>query len=120
VSWSAPKSPDAPTAASEFKLVLTVPAERTDFASLVGKCSSIEYQGSTVTIAPLALQGVPTWATATRTSTKGADGAGIIGLHRGLYVSVAFNKTPAGELSPDETNALARLFYEQVTKLDTM
>ena len=118
VTWSAPKSSAAPDSTRDFKLFLTVPKERTDFASLLGQCQTIEYQGSTVTMTPLPLPGVPPWAVATRTSTELADRAGIIGLYRGLYISVSFTQSPPGELSPDDTNALARLFSEQVAKLD--
>lgn len=115
-SWSTM----TPTKNSGFKLILTVPAERTDFAALVGKCGTIEHQGASVTVTPLSLPGVPQWATAMRTAAEGADGAQIIGLYRGLYISVVFNQTPAGDLAADDSDALARLFYEQVRKLESL
>ena len=40
-----------------FALFLSVPAERPDFRSLLGKCGTIEYQGDTFTVSPLG--GVP-------------------------------------------------------------
>jgi hypothetical protein len=83
-----------------FTLFLVVPAERPDFRSLLAKCGTIEYQGITTTASPLPLPGLPSWAIATRITAQGADGAGagIIGLCRGLYVSVAFTQKPGGDL----------------------
>jgi hypothetical protein len=49
-----------------------------------------------------------------------ADGVGIIGLFRGLYVSVAFTQRPGGDLSSADTDALAKLFNDQVAKLEAM
>lgn len=118
IGWQTPPS-DTGTG-SGYKLFLIVPAERPDIKSLVGKCSTIEHQGSTVNVAALPLQGVPDWATATRTTTDGADGATIIGLFRGLYISVTFSQTPAGDLAVGDSDGLVRLFYEQVKKLEAM
>jgi hypothetical protein len=42
-----------------FALFLSVPAERPDFRSLLGKCGTIEYQGDTFTVSPLPLPGLP-------------------------------------------------------------
>jgi hypothetical protein len=66
------------------------------------------------------LQGLPSWAIATRIVAQGADGAGIIGLCRGLYVSVAFTQLPGGDISPNDTNALVKLFNDQVAKLEAI
>jgi hypothetical protein len=118
VAWQTPPSDTG--SGSGYKLFLIVPAERPDIAALVGKCSKIEHQGSTVDVTPLPLQGVPDWATATRTTTEGADGATIIGLFRGLYISVTFSQTPAGDLAVGDSDGLVRLFYEQVKKLEAM
>ena len=72
-------------------------------------------------VSPLPLPGVPSWANATRITAQGADGgAGIIGLCRGLYVSVAFTQKPGGDLSPNDTNALVKLFNDQVAKLEAI
>ncbi len=66
------------------------------------------------------MPGVPSWATPTRIFASGADGAGIIGLCRGLYVSVAFTQKPGGDLSPNDTSALVKLFNDQVAKLEAI
>jgi hypothetical protein len=50
----------------------------------------------------------------------GGGGAGIIGLCRGLYVSVVFAQQPGGDISPNDTNALAKLFNDQVAKLEAI
>jgi hypothetical protein len=68
----------------------------------------------------LSLPGLPSWALATRIIAPGADGAGIIGLCRGLYVSVAFTQKPGGDLSPSDTDALVKLFNDQVAKLEAI
>ena len=67
-------------------------AERPDLRSLLPKCGTVKFQGATTTAAELPLPGLPSWALATRIGAQGADGAGIIGLCRGLYVSVAFTQ----------------------------
>lgn len=103
-----------------FFLFLSVPAERPDLRSLLGRCGSVKFQGVTTTAALLPLPGVPSWALATRIGTQGTGGAGIIGLCRGLYVSVAFAKKSAGDLSPSDTDALVKLFNDQVTKLEAI
>ena len=97
-----------------------MPAERPDLRSLLGKCGTIEYQGATSTASLLPLPALPSWAIATRITAQGADGAGIIGLCRGLYVSVAFTQKPGGDLSPNDTNALVKLFNDQVAKLEAI
>ena len=78
-----------------------------------------------MTMSPLALPGLPSWSTAYRVTVGGvdgadADGAGIIGPYRGLYVSVAFTQKPSGDLSPNDTNALVKLFNDQVAKLEAI
>jgi len=50
----------------------------------------------------------------------GVDGAGIVGFCRGLFVSVVFNQKPGGDLSPNDTNALVKLFNDQVAKLEAI
>ena len=70
-------------------------------------------------VSPLALPGLPSSAIATRITLK-ADGADIIGLCRGLYVSVAFTQQPGGDLSPNDTNALVKLFNDQVAKIEAI
>jgi hypothetical protein len=122
VIWSTTSTPD--NSATEeirvFQLFLTMPAERPDLVSLIGKCPTVTYQGVSTTASLLRLPGVPSWATATRLVTEGADGVGIIGLFRGLYVSVAFTQRPGGDLSSADTDALAKLFNDQVAKLEAM
>ncbi len=86
----------------------------------LAKCGTVTYQGTTTTAELLRLPGVPSWATATRLVTQGVDGAGIIGLCRGLYVSVAFSQQPGGDLSSDDTNVLVKLFNDQVAKLEAI
>jgi hypothetical protein len=103
-----------------FNLFLLLPAERPDLRSLLGKCGTIEFQGATTTVSPLPLPGLPSSANATRIIAQGADGAGIIGLCRGLYVSVAFTQKPGGDISPNDTNALVKLFNDQVAKLEAI
>jgi hypothetical protein len=122
VTWSTTSTPDtSPTEELKvFNLFLVVPRERPDLESLLGKCGTIKYQGLTTTASPLRLPGVPSWATATRITTPGADGAGIIGLCRGLYISVAFTQKPGGDLSPSDTDALVKLFNDQVAKLEAI
>ena len=110
VSWSTMRlGTSTNNEGKAFDLFLVVPTERPDLRSLLGKCGTIKYQGATTTVSPLALPGLPSWSTATRVSVRagddarGADGTGIIGLHRGLYVSVAFTQQPPGgdiEVSP--------------------
>jgi hypothetical protein len=68
----------------------------------------------------LPLPGLPSWAVATRITGQGADGAGIIGLCRGLYVSVAFTQKHGGDISQNDTNALVKLFNDQVAKLEAI
>jgi hypothetical protein len=124
VIWSTMKSAGTSTnnEGRAFNLFLAVPAERPDLRSLLGKCGTIEYQGGTITVSPLPLPGLPSWAIATRITAQGADGAGagIIGLSRGLYVSVAFTQKPGGDLSPNDTDALVKLFNDQVAKLEAI
>jgi hypothetical protein len=120
VTWSTTRSPGTSTNFKVFTLSLEVPAERPDLRSLLGKCGTIEYQGVTFTVSPLPLPGLRSWSTATRTTTQGADGVGIIGLYRGLYVGVAFTQKPGGDISPNDTNALVKLFNDQVAKLEAM
>jgi hypothetical protein len=103
-----------------FNLFLLVPAERPDLRSLLGKCGTVESQGGTTTMSPLPLPGLPSWAIAMRVTGQGAEGAGIIGLYRGLYVSVVFTQLPGGDISPNDTNALVKLFNDQVAKLEAM
>jgi hypothetical protein len=119
VSWSTMKSPGTSTNNERqlFSLYLAVPTERPDLSSLLGKCGTIEYQGHTSTVTPLPLPGLPSWSTAYRLRVGGGGGAGIIGLCRGLYVSVVFAQQPGGDISPNDTNALAKLFNDQVAKL---
>jgi hypothetical protein len=68
----------------------------------------------------LSLPGLPSWALATRIIAPGGEGAGIIGLCRGLYVSVAFTQKPGGDLSPSDTDALVKLFNDQVARLEAI
>lgn len=103
-----------------FHLFLSVPAERPDLRSLLGKCGTIEYQGDTFTLSPLPLPALPSWSTAYRFTVGGVDNAGILGLCRGLYVSVVFTQQSGGDLSPNDTNALVKLFNDQVAKLQAM
>jgi hypothetical protein len=122
VSWSSTK-PAGTSTNSEgrfFNLSLIVPAERPDLRSLLGKCATVKFQGVTATASLLPLPGVPSWALATRVIAHGAHGAGIIGLCRGLYVSVSFAQQPVGDLSPNDTDALVKLFNDQVAKLDAI
>jgi hypothetical protein len=129
VSWSSTK-PAGTSTNSEgrfFHLFLIVPAERPDLRSLLGKCGTVEYQGITTRISALPMPGLPSWAVATRVIVHGADGiapradgAGIIGLCRGLYVSVSFTQKPAGDLSPNDGDALVKLFNDQVAKLEAI
>jgi hypothetical protein len=74
----------------------------------------------TTTISALPMLGVPSWALATRVVAHGADGAGILGLCRGLYISVSFTQQPVGDLSPNDTDALVKLFNNQVAKLEAI
>ena len=103
-----------------FNLFLTVSTERPNLGSLLRKCGTIKYQGDTTTLSPLPLPGLPSWSTAYRVTTRGADGAGIIGICRGLYVSVVFTQQPGGDISPNDTNALVKLFNDQVAKLEAI
>jgi hypothetical protein len=103
-----------------FNLFLLVPAERPDLRSLLGKCGTIEFGGVTTMVSPSPLPGLPSWADATRITSQGVVGAGIVGLCRGLYVSVAFTQTPGGDISPNDTNALVKLFNDQVAKLEAI
>jgi hypothetical protein len=121
-SWSSTKPAGASTNSEGrfFNLALIVPAERPDLRSLLGKCGTVEYQGITTRVSALPMPGLPSWAVATRIIAHGADGAGIIGLCRGLYVSVAFTQQPVGDLSPNDTDALVKLFNDQVAKLEAI
>jgi len=103
-----------------FHLFLVVPAERPDFRSLLGKCGTFKYQGVTFTLSPLPLPGLPSWSTAYRFTVGGVDNAGIVGPYRGLYVSVIFTQQSGGDLSPNDTNALVKLFNDQVAKLEAI
>jgi hypothetical protein len=122
VSWSMLTSTAASTNndGRYFHLFLTVPAERPDLRSLLGKCGTVKAQGATTRVSALSLPGLPSWALATRVFAPGADGAGIIGLCRGLYVSVAFTQKPGGDLSPSDTDALVKLFNGQVARLEAI
>jgi len=122
VAWSTMRSAGTSTNSEGkfFNLFLVVPAERPDLRSLLDKCGAIEFQGVTTRVSPLPLQGLPSWAIATRIVVQGADGAGIIGLCRGLYVSVAFTQKPGGDISSNDTNALVKLFNDQVAKLEAI
>ena len=122
VSWSSTKSAGASTNSEGrfFHMFLIVPAERPDLRSLLGKCGTVEYQGITTRVSALPMPGLPSWAVATRIFAHGTDGAGIIGLCRGLYVSVAFTQQPVGDLSPNDTDALVKLFNDQVAKLEAI
>jgi hypothetical protein len=122
VSWSMLRSTGASTNndGRYFHLFLAVPAERPDLRTLLGKCGAVKYQGMTTRASALPLPGLPSWALATRIVAPGADGAGIIGLCRGLYVSVAFTQKPGGDLSPKDTDALVKLFNDQVAKLEAI
>jgi hypothetical protein len=122
VSWSTMRSAGTSTnrEGKVFNLFLAVPSERPDLKSLLGKCGTIKFQGITTTASPLSLPGLPNWAVASRINAQGADGAGIIGLCRGLYVSVAFTQLPGGTLSEDDSDALAKLFNDQVAMLEAI
>jgi hypothetical protein len=122
ISWSTLRSTGASTNndGRYFHLFLVVPAERPDLRSLLGKCGTVKAQGATTRVSALSLPGLPSWALATRIIAPGADGAGIIGLCRGLYVSVAFTQKPGGDLSPNDTDALVKLFNDQVAKLEAI
>lgn len=121
VTWSTTRSPGPSTNLKVFNLFLSVPAERPDLRSLLAKCGTIKFRGVTTTASALPLPGLPSWSVATRiTTTIGVDGAGIIGLCRGLYVSVAFTQKPGGDISPNDTNTLVKLFNDQVAKLQAM
>ncbi|MGO4443800.1 hypothetical protein AB4Z42_10645 [Mycobacterium sp. 2YAF39] len=103
-----------------FNLFLTVPTERPDLESLVGPCASVEFEEIVTTVEPLNVPGLPSGSLPTRIATEGADGASIIGLCRGLYVSVAFTQKPGGDLSSDDVDALAKLYTAQVAKLEAI
>jgi hypothetical protein len=122
VSWSTTSAADMSSIdeLKVFNLFLSVPVERPDFVSTLDKCGTVTYQGVATKASLLRLPRVPNWATATRVISQGADGAGIIGLCRGLFVSVAFTQKPGGDLSPDDTNALVKLFNDQVAKLEAI
>ena len=122
VSWSTTSTPDTSSIDElrVFHLFLSVPVERPDFVSTLGSCKTVTYQGVATKASLLRLPGVPNWATATRIVSQGADGAGIIGLCRGLYVSVAFTQKPGGDLAPDDTTALVKFFNDQATKLEAI
>jgi len=121
VSWSTMRSAGASTnnEGKVFNLFLSVPAERPDLRSLLGKCGTIKYQGDTITVTPLPVPGLPSWSTAYRFTMGGVENAGIFGLCRGLYVSVVFTQQSGG-LSPNDTNALVKLFNDQVAKLEAI
>ena len=114
VSWTPPIPAGTSTnnKGKFFNLFLIVPAERPDLRSLLGKCGTIEIQGIATKVSPLPMPGVPSWALPTRVAAHGANGAGIIGLYRGLYVSVSFTQNPAADLSPNDTDALVKLFND--------
>jgi hypothetical protein len=124
VTWSTMRSAGTSTNndGKFFNLFLAVPAQRPDLRSLLGKCGTIEYQGAATSVTLLHLPGLPSSATATRITAQGADaaGAGIIDLCRGLYVSVVFTQKPGGDISPKDTNALVKLFNDQVAKLEAI
>jgi hypothetical protein len=125
VKWSTIRSAGTSTnnEAKFFDLFLSVPAaERPDFRSLLGKCGTVEAQGDTITVTPLPLPGLPSWSTAYRFTVRGVDNAGILGLSRGLYVSVLFTQFSGGDISisPDDTNAFVKLFNDQVAKLEAI
>jgi hypothetical protein len=122
ITWTSTKPAGASTNSEVrfFNLTLLVPAERPDLRSLVGKCGAVEYQGITTRSSALPMPGLPSWAVATRIIAQGADGAGIIGLCRGLYVSVSFTQKPGGDLSPNDTDALVKLFNNQVAELEAI
>jgi hypothetical protein len=119
-SWSTSGSPETATEVELFSLSVLVPSERPDLRSLLPKCEIVRYQGVVGNTSPLSLPGAPNWALGTRVSTQGADGAGLIGLVRGLYVSVVFTQKPNGDISPDDTEALVKLFNDQVAKLEAV
>jgi hypothetical protein len=124
VSWSTRKPANtlatSRTEGKFFNLFLAVPTEHPDLNSLLRQCGTITAQGMTVKVEPLLLPGLPNWAVATRITLKQADGVGIIGLCRGLYVSVAFNQLPSSDISPKDTNALVKVFNDQVAKLEAI
>ena len=122
VSWSTMRSAGTSTnnEGKVFNLFLAVPTERPDFNSLLGQCGTIEYQRDTITASPLALPGLPSWSTAYRVTVGGVHGAGIVGFCRGLFVSALFNQKFGGDLSPNDTNALVKLFNDQVAKLEAI
>lgn len=122
VSWSTLTTDDTSPKkeGKDVRLFLALAAARPDLKALVGKCGTVRYQGTTETIAPLPLPGLPSWADATRISVAGATGVGVLGLYRGLYISLTFTQLPAGDISPDDTHAVVQLFNAEVTKLETM
>jgi hypothetical protein len=114
VAWSTMRSAGTSTNndGKYFNLFLIVPTERPELGNLLGKCGTIEFGGVTTTVSPSPLPGLPSSANATRITGQGADGACIIGLCRGLYVSVAFTQKPGGDISQNDTNALVKLFND--------
>jgi len=125
VNWSTMRSDGESTnnEGREIKLFLALAAERPDLRALLGKCGTVRYQGVTsITVAPLPLPGLPSWADSSRITTPGVAGAaaGIVGLYRGLFVSLTFTQLPGGDISPNDTDALVKLFNDQVTKLEAM
>ena len=120
VAWSTMKSEGTNRHGRDIRLFLAVAAERPDLKALLAKCETVRYQNLTTTVAPMELADLPGWALATSIKVPGATGAGVIGLHRGLYVSESFWQLPEADLSADDKSALVKLFNAQVTKLDGM
>ena len=68
----------------------------------------------------MTLPGLPEWADATRITVGDATGVGVLGLYRGLYISLTFFQLPSGDISADDKRALVQLFNDQVGKLEAM
>lgn len=102
-----------------YRVDLILPKNRNhrDIAGVVDACHTFEFQGHSVRVERESVDGVPAWATAFKLElmSPGETQSWVMGQYRGIDIKVSATNA-AGR--PDPMPAVAKLFTDQVAKLE--
>jgi hypothetical protein len=101
-----------------FAIAIVKTTERPDFHDAVGKCGTFKF--GTVdgySIQSRDLRGLPEWATAYQANDPSYTTAAVVGVYRGIFIKAAHGRK-LGDGRPEDTDALVKLFNDQVAKLE--
>lgn len=101
-----------------YSVEIGLPNEHPDYAALVSRCGTVTRNATTVTFDQYPITGLPKWATSVlrRVPSENAEAISIFGLYRGALLVVQVQRS--SPLDADDTAAVAKIFNDQVAKLE--